>query len=161
MPSFKVGNILMEAKAGEALLFTANACVGADGRLVMGAGFAREVRDAYPGLDKKLGVAIQKKFGRPLQYPQYGLLLESVLEANNDMRTIGAFQTKYDWRDGSNLPLIAYSVKSLCEWLARSESRVPVHLNFPGVGLGGLTRAEVVPLLDPLPRCVTIWELPK
>lgn len=34
-----------------------------------------------------------------------------------------------------------------------------IHLNFPGIGNGGLKRSNVLPLLERLPDNVKVWEL--
>lgn len=49
----------------------------------------------------------------------------------------GAFQSKLDFRQGSDLEIIAYSAERLRAWLEAHPTRT-VHLAFPGIGLGGL-----------------------
>ena len=74
-----------------------------------------------------------------------------------DLQThIAAFQVKYRWYDDASPFLIRESVDQLITFL--NGRPLAVHLNFPGIGNGHLTRAEVLPLLMPLPNNVTIWE---
>ena len=53
--------------------------------------------------------------------------------------------------------LIEYATHMLLEW-CKEHPAAQVHLNLSGVGLGGLPRELVLPLLEPLPDSVTVWE---
>jgi len=50
-------------------------------------------------------------------------------------------------------------VTTLLQWISLHPT-AQIHLNFPGIGNGGLPRTQVFPLLQPLPGNVTIWEYP-
>lgn len=51
---------LWDAPVGAWIGITTNGVVKADGRLVMGAGVAREARDRFPGLDAELGRLVRQ-----------------------------------------------------------------------------------------------------
>jgi hypothetical protein len=68
-----------------------------------------------------------------------------------------AFQTKTNWRNPADLNLIAYSAGQL-DTLARKWKHATFHLNFPGIGLGGLREDEVEPIIRTLPENVVIWK---
>ncbi len=54
------------------------------------------------------------------------------------------------------LLLIVFSTRKLLAWCDKHPT-ARVHLNMPGVGLGGLTREQVLPALERLPDAVTVW----
>lgn len=132
---------------GQADLFliTTNGVVNG-GRLVMGAGVARQARDRFPGLDAALGRAAAAAGS------SYGLLVSPRWPAAR----LGAFQTKGHWREGLSPALIGLAARKLLAW-CREHPDARVHLNLPGVGCGGLDRSAVLPLLEPLPDTVTVW----
>jgi len=136
----------------DVLLFCGNSSLTKDGRLVMGKGTALEVKQRFSGIDKKLGTLIGL-------FPYYGVTYVRDRNYNLD---IGSFQTKSDWRKPSNLGLIQHSVEMLLDlavhpvWLSKQ-----IWMPFPGIGSGGLRREDVLPLLQPLPENVSVWEKQK
>ena len=122
-------------------LFTANAIRTRDGRLVMGAGAAKAVRDAYPGIDSRI----------PLNSP---VTYVEVTPGSNQW--LGRFQVKHHWKDAADLELIAQSAEILARH-ATLRPNVQFHLNAPGVGNGRLQWADVQPLLTRLPENVAIY----
>ena len=121
-------------------LFTANAIVTADGRLVMGAGLARQIRDRCPGIDRLLGAAV-----RTGERPDgYGLAVVGRYErplrtVTGAVVSIGAFQVKRDWRDRASIDLIARSISALNRYLAQRPrpTQLPRHrLRRAGPGHG-------------------------
>jgi hypothetical protein len=117
-----------------------------DGRLIMGAGIAKQARDRVYGLDKE--------FGRMAKRVRYGLLVSE----NWPRQKVAAFQTKIDWREPSKLDVIELSTRMLIDWCA-AHPTAWVHLNFPGIGRGGLRREDVLPVIAALPDTVAVWEL--
>ncbi len=155
MAQFCTGDMWSAYDAADLFLITTNSTVKADGRLVMGwtiiqLGMARQARDRFPGLDAALGAQIQTVCGNQ---GVYGLLISRRWPAAK----VAAFQVKYHWQRPADLSLITRSATALT-WWARYHADCAIHLNFPGIGNGGLTRTAVLPLLDPLPENVTIWE---
>ncbi len=147
------------AEVGATLIgVTTNSYVHRDGPrpgpLAMGAGAALEAHQRYPGLPLAAGVHLRHVVGfRPGLYgvlPRYGWAV--VPEPR-----IGLFQTKYHYRQNSDTKLIKFSVLRLSRWLRANLAEV-VALNFPGIGYGRLTREVVLPLLEPLPERVYIYE---
>ncbi len=114
---------------------------------MMGAGIAKSARERFPGLDQALGAAA-KAAGSP-----YGLLISPRWPEAR----LGAFQTKANWTEGSSPALIEFSARKLLAW-CNMHPTARVHVNMPGVGCGGLSREAVLPLLEPLPNAVTVWE---
>lgn len=129
------------------LFFTANNVVHTDG-LVMGAGAAKGAKFMYPTLPLLLGkeIRLRSKAGF------YGLVMCQQYD-----RIVGAFQTKYHWRQGSPMELLIRSTK-LLEEFAYDNQDMSIFLNFPAIGCGGLTKEQVLPIIKQLPNNVTVWE---
>jgi len=155
------GDMLADLQPDDVIVFTANASVGTS-RLIMGAGAALAVKRVYPNVDLSLGLMlldmkvdqpsadIQKPFPLPPYY-----LLGTVY----DSRQIYAFQTKRCWWEEADPSLIEGAARRLKD-LAKKEKNKTFHLNYPGIGLGGLTKERVAPLLRGLPKNVIVWEKP-
>jgi O-acetyl-ADP-ribose deacetylase (regulator of RNase III) len=124
---------LWETEA-DARCVTTNGVVKSGGRLVMGAGVAKQARDRYPGIDKRLGDLV-KLFGNTPHYlPDIGVM---------------SFPTKHNWRDESDPALIAASAKAAV-LLANAHGLKRIVLTRPGCGLGRLDWREVRELLLPI-----------
>lgn len=120
-------------------LFTANAIRTRDGRLVMGAGAAKQVRDSYPGIDRQIPI------DKPVTYVEV-----------SPGQWLGRFQVKDHWQDAARLDLIEQSARILAAH-AIKRPNVRFHLNAPGVGNGRLSWTEVFPLLQALPSNVLVY----
>lgn len=129
-------------------LFTGNPIITKEGRVVMGRGAAREVRDIYKDIDKELAKLIKKKPKKSLHF----------VKTRNGW--IGWFKVKNHWSEDADLRLIKKSTKALIKIaLKELNSGNTVHLNFPGVGNGKLTLEEVLPTICKLPDNVYVyWE---
>lgn len=150
MPQLQYGNMWSVYDQAHLFLITTNATLKRNGALVMGRGIARQARDRFPGLDLALGQAIAQRCGH---LGHYHLLVSPQWPKAR----IGAFQVKTDYAQQADQGLIAASVTALADWCAGHPDQM-VHLNFPGIGNGGLARTAVWPLLTALPDQVTIWE---
>ena len=115
----------------EPLFVTTNSIIKKDGSLVMGAGIAKQAKDAFPGLDYKLASRIED--------PKYGSVYSQKFN-------IGAFQVKHHYRDPASIDLITNSSISLVGLILEHDWD-RIHLNYPGIGLGQLTKEEVEPIL--------------
>lgn len=147
-PTFASGDMWSAFDAADLFLITTN-CVLRGGRLVMGAGIAREARDRFPGLDKALGKAIREQ----LNPSKYILLLsERWPEAK-----LGALQTKLHWRNPSSPELVAEGIIAVGKW-AKAHPAAAVHMPLPGVGHGHLEVSVVQRLCATLPENVTVWQ---
>ena len=131
----------------DVLFFTANNVVN-NGKLVMGAGAARAVKDKWPTTPTLLGQKILLK-------QRSGFFGIVYCQQHNGI--IGAFQSKYHWKNPSSLDLIKSSCEQLSNFAILNISK-RISLNFPGIGFGGLKRTDVLPLLEILPDNVTVWE---
>lgn len=144
-------------------LITTNGCVKPDYRLVMGAGIAKQARDRWPGVDLRIGTALcgiseyRTEFVRNerkyiLLEPEYGLLV------SNDWPRLrlGLFQVKRHFHTIASIGLIKKSAGMLIDWCA-SHPESQVHLNFPGIGNGGLEVDAVTPIVSSLPDSVHVW----
>ncbi|HQN37752.1 MAG TPA: hypothetical protein PLY01_07950 [Caldisericia bacterium] len=141
MPIFREGNLFKE---NGFKLVTTNSCLTKDCRLVMGRGAAKELKVISPGIDRIFGKMIRKACGH---LGLYGLLISP---------PYGIFQVKNNFADKAKLEIISYSLR-LLDFKARDTDQI-IHLNYPGIGNGRLTKEEVRPLLEILPDNVHIWE---
>lgn len=103
-------------------------------RLVMGAGVARQARDRFPGVDRKLGDYVARWGNRVFILQQERLV---------------TFPTKHDWRDASCPALIRRSAGQLVELADKYDLR-SVALPRVGCGLGGLRWSDVRTVLASL-----------
>ena len=129
---------------GQLFLFTGNSYVTKAGDLVMGRGAAAEVKHRYPHVPGELGrqiLAAKQRMGF------YGLLW-----AGN----IGVFQVKHHFREPAEYGLIGDSA-TLLATEAFAVPDLTFHMNFPGIGFGGLEYDRVLPMLASLPNNVIIY----
>lgn len=145
----------MWAAYGEADVFlvTTNATLTRDYRLVMGAGIAKEALRRHPGLDWVWGYRLYSLYQAVYdaeRLPVYGVLWPTKGEK------LAAFQTKRYWKDKADPDLIANAAWRL-RLVAEQHPDKRFHLNFPGIGLGGLHPEEVQPTLAMLPDNVVVW----
>lgn len=149
--AFKQGNMFNELNnltENDLILVTTNSYIDAYGRLVMGRGAAKEIRFYHPKAPVHFGQLIME--GGVGHLGKYGILLH-----NENKYWIGAFQTKYHFRDDSQTSLIAHSINLLNKYAVHF-TRILV--NYPGIGNGRLTKEQVEPLLTFMPRNVEVWE---
>ena len=150
MPKFSIGDMWDAFDAADLFLITTNSTLTRQNKLVMGRGIARQAKERFSGLDLALGSQIQTACGN-LGF--YGLLISMRWPTAK----LGGFQVKYHWQNAADLNLITKSTIAL-KWWARYHHDCQIHLNFPGIGNGGLEKTAVLPLLEQLPNNVTIWE---
>lgn len=123
---------------------TTNSVVKSNGELVMGAGIAREAKERLPWLPIAAGYQVRKSCGSG---GRYGLIV---------IGPVGLFQSKTHWKLPSDLKTIELATDELQKW-ATAHRHVPIHVNFPGINHGKLTRDEVYPIIERLPDQVTVW----
>jgi hypothetical protein len=140
----------------KAIFVTTNSTIRKDGLLVMGRGAAFEMTQRYRFIPKAFGQKIWSKYGN---LSEYGLV--SVMYAVEDT-ILGGFQVKKYFRDKATTKSITLSTEKLCVFAAwYSEG---ISMNFPGIGYGGLTKEQVLPIVSVLPDNVTIYytqEIPR
>lgn len=154
MPNFMRGDLFSMAGPGVVIVVTTNGIIKSNGDLVMGRGAAGELARLCPRAPHVLGTAIRLAHPKTGDFYLYGCVV--VPNPDNPTRSWGAFQTKGHYRDPSTLEMVEYGVYRL-DKLA-SQTKTQYHVNFPGIGLGGLKREDVLPRLARLPGNVTIWE---
>jgi hypothetical protein len=130
-------------------LFTGNSVIKNNGAIVMGRGAAKQVRDTYPGIDKAFGTAIGNE-------PSLHVLVLQRRNPRMGSIKIGWFKVKHHWADNAEPALIAESATRLAA-LAEEHPELTWHMNYPGIGNGGLTVADVSNLLEILPDNVLIY----
>lgn len=132
-----------KAEAGHVYAFTANSVIYR-GALIMGGGAALAAREAFPGVDELLA----KEIDKVIFDETYG----AVIVPYEDFYVM-AFQTKTQPSLPSYLNVIEEACCVCCELLRKmfpDQPDIPVHLNYPGIGLGGLTPDDVGPIIEPL-----------
>ena len=139
------GNMWDEYNGKDVFVVTTNSFIKSNGELVMGRGAAKVARDRFQ-IALALGTLIHSKCG---SLGRYGFL--GVSRAN-----LAAFQVKYHFKSPASLELIGHSTAMLSEFALENPSLI-IHLNYPGIGNGGLPIEEVAPIISTLPDNVNVW----
>lgn len=116
--------------AADVITVTTNNVFNSNGELVMGGGCALEAKLRYPNLPRLAGEIITTP-------DFYGFVV---------IRNIGLLQTKYHYRNPSTLELIGKSLVVMNDWLT-TNSGITLACAYPGIGLGGLTKKQVEPVI--------------
>lgn len=130
-------------------LFTGNRYITAKGKLVMGRGAALQCRDTYPGVDKDLADKISKGELSPNYFVKFTQLDKD--------QYLGVFQVKNNFADKAELEIIKRSTKMLTQY-AIKKSHLNFHMNFPGIGYGGLPYESILPTVQELPDNVILYK---
>lgn len=146
-------------------LFTGNSYITKKDELVMGRGLAKEVKDRYAEVPKKLVERIQRprlrdSFETKIAWSIYGVtFIPFEFPPDSDEGFyLGVFQVKRHFKDKAELSLIGHSVLALQNAIRQYEFN-RVDLNRPGVGWGALNWEHVYPIVAELPDCVHIWTI--
>jgi hypothetical protein len=115
------------------MVCTINLQVKKDGRLVMGAGIAKQFRDRFIDLDLRWGYQRNNKWPHLLFDWQKGV-------------TLVGLPTKDDWRDKSDIDFVKFSLERLFQFVEYDRSEV-VMMTRPGCGHGGLKWEDVKPIM--------------
>jgi len=126
-------------------LFTGNPIVTREGKLVMGRGAAKEVRNSYSGVDYAFGQILTQK-------PDANLTWVSLREN----QFLGWFRVKDHWQEPAKIELIQASAEELTK-AALAKKTYHFHMNFPGIGSGKLEYKDVLPVLQTLPDNVYLY----
>jgi hypothetical protein len=152
MPAYERGDMWDVFGKTDLFLITTNPIRKKDGAVVMGRGIALQMKERFPDLPYAFGKRLSlldELFG------QHKCFVDSI--GNYENQLVGFFMVKNHWRDAADPRVIEESVWELQQWIG-DEVFHRVDLNFPGIGNGKLKREDVLPLLEPLPNCVHIWE---
>lgn len=133
--------------------FTSNGVVKGNGELVMGAGTAKQVKILHPNLPLLFGTMLKTSFRKVNGTYRYGYLYD-------EDTSIIAVQTKYHYKDASDVELIEYSLELLNKF-AQLHSNKLIGIPFPGIGEGKLNKNDVLFLLEALPTNVLVFEYEK
>lgn len=128
------GNIWDYHKQGRVVAITTNGSVKKDGSAVLGCGIAKQAKELYPDLPRKLGEHIQHK------------KTELFLYETPDKKVIICMPVKKEWYEVADLRLIKFSLRAM-----RSLPIDHIYLPRPGCGAGNLhwptVRNEIMPIL--------------
>jgi len=130
IPRVVKGDIIKHQEKYDVLLFPANSTLKNNRELVMGRGCALAFKNAFAGIEFELGAFMSSM--------SYGLA--TVIHQD---KIIGAFQTKGDWRQEASMDLVKNSVKELKKFINENPG-LKIGMCFPGIGLGGLDKDEVL-----------------
>jgi len=109
---------MLEGRSEKSILVvTTNGFVKNRGHAVMGAGIARQVRDAFPGIDERLGSLIKEHGNRPFRLTP----------------SIWSLPVKWHWIMEAEVSLIAASLEKM---VLMVEKFKPDLLRFPRPGCG-------------------------
>lgn len=123
----------------EVVLITTNGIVKSNGECVMGRGCAREARDYFPGISLKLAEYLAQYGNRPFNLGHWNT-------TPSGQKWVWTFPTKHDWRDNSDLELIATSARHLVQMADKFEVSTIV-LPRPGCANGKLSWSVVQPII--------------
>lgn len=134
-------DMFITCNTGDALCVTTNGIVNKEGKLVMGAGNAKEFRDRFSGIDARLGYYVSKYGNRVFRVGEANLFKKTV--------TLFSFPTKNDWKDKSDLGLIAQSCIQLKQLIKKFRIQGNVYIPAPGCSNGGLSwEKDVRPVIE-------------
>ena len=152
MMKLEYGNMWDVWNEADLFVISCNSYLKKDGSLVMGRGIAREARDKFEGVDDVLGAAVEKECGH---LGRYSLIVSREWQAGKKL-AIG--QVKRNFADKADIDLIRGFLVKLGLFAAENRD-VKIHMNFPGIGNGGLKKGDVLPLLNRLlPDNVHVWQ---
>ena len=132
------GDIFDYIGIADAICVTTNGIVKKNGELVMGAGIAKAMANKYPDLAKVLGKKVNTT-GK-------NIVFKGIEAKDNNGTYVLSFPTKNDYRSKSDLELIRRSAIRL-KYLADIHKLNNIIIPYPGIGCGGLKKADVVNLL--------------
>lgn len=139
-------NMFKECKSGDALCITTNGVVNKEGKLIMGAGIAKDFRDNFKGIDKMLGSYVTKYGNRVFRVGEVEL---KVASEPVKIVTVFSFPTKNNWKDKSDLALIEQSCIQLKQVVEKFDVQGDIYIPAPGCSNGGLDwTKEVKPVIE-------------
>lgn len=161
-----IGDMWSALSSSHIFAVTTNGQLKKDGSLIMGAGIAGQVAERYPDVPKLAGKHIVWSCDNPSVVDDYFVEIHEqkyrygFLQLPNT--SVALFQTKLDVYADAKISLIERSVeglmKAIKKFSQKNNAYPVVNLNFPGIGLGGLSEHQVMPCLVGLPDCVNVWK---
>lgn len=141
MPIFKTGSLL---SAPGIKIVTASSFLTSERKIFMGKGLVRDLKIKVPGIDEIFGSMILENCGHA---GRYGFL---------NYERWGILQVRYRFNDKADLELIAFGIERVREFA--QETNYIIHLEYPGINEGELTKEETGPMVNALPGNVFVWE---
>lgn len=141
---YQTGDLLQFASNYNYMLVTTNSFIKKDNTLVMGRGFAKQIKDNYPGIDSIYGNLISRSCGH---LGKYGVIFYGYL---------GIFQVKYNYMQSADVELVEYSTNMLIE-ISKRQSNKLFAMNCPAIGNGKLHLNVIHPIINRLPDNVHVW----
>lgn len=123
----------------DAICFTSNGAVKKDGKLIMGAGNAKQFRDRFPDLDQVAGTKVKEK-GNRCQ------IMQSFHIGKRPLNIL-AFPTKHSPWEDSDIELIRQSALQIYD-MANQHNWNLVFIPAPGINHGNLRWVDVKPVLE-------------
>lgn len=158
---YEYGDMWSAYDEADLVLVTTNCTIRRDGQLVMGRGAAKQAKERFPQVPVAYGKAISE-----LDHPSYGIMTPQ--DVGLDNCKVGIFQVKMHFRNQADLSLIRLSCLGLRERVRTKQITGTIHMNYPGIGNGGLPVSKVSAILDAfLPKnplykvTITIWRYAK
>lgn len=148
---YRSGNIWSVYQSADLLLIPSSGTLTRDGCLVMETSAARAARDRFPGLARRLGLAL---LPTPALYCEGSRVHCFALHVGEGK--LGVWQTKLYWRDPVSPVLVSAAVQRLSALLSLRPLSA-VHLCLPDDAPLDGGAIELRPLLSPLPDEVTVW----
>lgn len=159
------GNMLDVIEQSHMFVITTNGVLRKDGSLVMGKGIAKQISDKYPTIPHLAGEAIsaggfKKTYHANWKHSDFAHRYHFLQLPGT---SICLFQVKTAWWDNAKLFLIHQSAlemkAAIDKFINLNKCEPVVHMNFPGIGNGGLSKEVVLPHLESvLPDFVHVWE---
>lgn len=159
------GNMLDVIEQSHMFVISTNGVLKKDGSLVMGRGIAKQISEKYPSIPHMAGEAItsggfKKTYQTSWKHSAFSHRYNFLQLPET---SICLFQVKNAWWDSAKLFLIHQSAiemrSAIDRFIAQNECEPVVHMNFPGIGNGKLSREVVLPYLEQsLPDFVHVWE---
>lgn len=133
----------------DVFMITTNPIRRKDGAVVMGRGIALEAKNRYPTLPYDFGIQLDTLHPE-IDYFNTGFI------GKYEETPIWWFMVKDHWASKARLDIIERSVLEVAHVWKWDNKRID--LNFPGIGNGGLSKEEVLPIISELPDNVHVWE---
>lgn len=123
----------------------------------MGRGAAFQATQRIPGIAKESAEIITYRLGLlHREGNDYGFVVVRQPRPEEGKYGFGVFQVKKTWDQRATIPLISFSMNILRMYVL-SKRNITIRMNMPGVGNGRLSKSQVLPLLQDLPKNLHIF----
>lgn len=138
----------VDLKKNDCIVITTNNVLNSRGELVMGAGIAKKAKEKWPKLPSVFGEELA--LNKLCNIDEYNIMFANTsMEGPSKIGLKGPFilalQTKFHWKEPSDLDLIVRSCKAMLKHGGAFEK---VYMSRPGCGNGGLKWENVRPAIS-------------